>query len=467
MLTKMATEKSPGEVSSNQAPEMVGPPTLTHEPMQTPTQALQAPNSIHVHTTAPPLVLTNEVTEAPPPQEDKSSIGMKELEERLKAVESTDNYGIINPENLCLVPGVVLPPKFKVPDFEKYNGTTCPKLHLAMYCQKMSAHTGNDKLLMHCFQESLTGGALRWYIQLDGCRIRTWKDLASAFIAQYKHITDLAVDRMTLLSLRKESDESFKTYARKWREKAMEVQPPLTERELTSMFINTLKGAYYEKLVGNISGNFADLVASGERIEEGIKGGKLSGDVSESSKKTTTPARKKEGDTQAIWQGGPPYQINPGGQPTFYPGFYGGPSPVVAYTAPSPQLPTYQQQGGTPLTLPTKGQEGTPPKQDQRNNRPRVEIDPVPIPYASIYTQLFNGHMVSPIPPLEEKKPPYPAWYKPESRCAYHNGGAGHDIENCFAFKRKVQELRNANMVNFHTDSPNVSSNPLPEHASK
>jgi len=31
-----------------------------------------------------------------------------------------------------LVPNVVIPPKFKVPDFEKYKGNTCPKNHLAM-----------------------------------------------------------------------------------------------------------------------------------------------------------------------------------------------------------------------------------------------------------------------------------------------------------------------------------------------
>jgi len=35
---------------------------------------------------------------------------------------------------LCLVSDVVIPPKFKVPEFEKYKGATCPKNHLIMYC---------------------------------------------------------------------------------------------------------------------------------------------------------------------------------------------------------------------------------------------------------------------------------------------------------------------------------------------
>ena len=37
---------------------------------------------------------------------------------------------------LYLVPDIVIPSKFKVPDFDKYKGTTCPKNHLKMYCRK-------------------------------------------------------------------------------------------------------------------------------------------------------------------------------------------------------------------------------------------------------------------------------------------------------------------------------------------
>jgi len=52
---------------------------------------------------------------------------------------------------ICLVPNFVIPPKFKVPDFNKYKGNTCPKNHLKMYSRKMRAYSKNDKLLMHFF----------------------------------------------------------------------------------------------------------------------------------------------------------------------------------------------------------------------------------------------------------------------------------------------------------------------------
>ena len=85
------------------------------------------------------------------------------IEERLKAVEGSDVYGLVDARTMSLVPDLVLPPKFKVPTFDKYDGTKCPSAHLYMYCRKMTGYTSNDKLLIHCFQDSLTGSATRWY----------------------------------------------------------------------------------------------------------------------------------------------------------------------------------------------------------------------------------------------------------------------------------------------------------------
>ncbi|KAK5819876.1 hypothetical protein PVK06_024907 [Gossypium arboreum] len=91
----------------------------------------------------------------------------RSLEERLKAIEGTEAFSALSAKELSLVPDLVLPPKFKVPDFEKYDGTRCPKVHLVMFFQKMTGYVNEDKLLIHCFQNSLVGSALRWYNQLS------------------------------------------------------------------------------------------------------------------------------------------------------------------------------------------------------------------------------------------------------------------------------------------------------------
>ena len=78
------------------------------------------------------------------------------IEETLRVVEGFGDYPFADMTNLCLVPDVVIPPKFKVLDFDRYKGTTCPKNHMKMYCWKMGAYSRDEKPLMHFFQDSLT-----------------------------------------------------------------------------------------------------------------------------------------------------------------------------------------------------------------------------------------------------------------------------------------------------------------------
>ena len=61
----------------------------------------------------------------------------------------------LDPKELSLIPDVVIPPKFKMPKFEKYGGTKCPEIHLATYCHEMARHAYNEKLLtmLGAFQE--------------------------------------------------------------------------------------------------------------------------------------------------------------------------------------------------------------------------------------------------------------------------------------------------------------------------
>ena len=89
------------------------------------------------------------------------------IEKRLRMVEGSDAYSLVDVSKMSFVPDLILPPKFKVPTFDKYGGTKCPSAHLYMYCRKIIGHTSNNKLLIHCFQDSLTRSATKWYNQLS------------------------------------------------------------------------------------------------------------------------------------------------------------------------------------------------------------------------------------------------------------------------------------------------------------
>ena len=120
------------------------------------------------------------------------------IEERLRAIEGICDYPFADMAELCLVLDIVIPPKFMVPDFDKYKGTTFPKNHLKMYCWKMGAYSRDEKFLMHFFQQSLARAVVTWYTNLEASRIRSWKYLMDAFIKQYQYNTGMAHDRTQL-----------------------------------------------------------------------------------------------------------------------------------------------------------------------------------------------------------------------------------------------------------------------------
>ncbi|RDY03330.1 hypothetical protein CR513_13096, partial [Mucuna pruriens] len=140
----------------------------------------------------------------------------------------------------------------------------------------METHTHNDKVLIHYFQDSLTRVGLNWYVRLEQGPIKACRDLAEAFLKEYKYNENMAPDCSQLQGTVKKEYEGFKEYVQRWHELAAQVQPPITEKEMVTMFINALPSPYYDRVVGNAASSFVDLVVVGERIELGVRHEKLS-----------------------------------------------------------------------------------------------------------------------------------------------------------------------------------------------
>ena len=85
----------------------------------------------------------------------------------------------------------------------------------------------------------------------------------------------MAPDRTQSQNMSKREDKSFKEYAQRWRDLAIQVASPMVEREMITMIVDILLVFYYEKLVGYMLSSFVDLVFTGERLEVGLKKGKF------------------------------------------------------------------------------------------------------------------------------------------------------------------------------------------------
>ena len=57
--------------------------------------------------------------------------------------------------------------------------------------------------------------------------------------------------------MEKKTSETFREYAHKWRDLTTQVQPPLKDKELNKMFLNTLKMPYYDRMIGNSNKDFS------------------------------------------------------------------------------------------------------------------------------------------------------------------------------------------------------------------
>jgi len=195
----------------------------------------------------------------------------KELRREIKA--NRGNGDLVKTHDLCSVPRVDVPKKFKVPEFDRYNGLTCPQNHIIKYVRKIANYSDNDSLMIYCFQDSLMEDAAEWYTGLSKDDIRTFDDLAAAFKSNYGFNTRLKPNREFLRSLSQKKDESFREYAQRWRGAAARITPALDEEEMTQTFLITLKKDYVERMIIAAPSNFSEMVTMGTRLEEAVREG--------------------------------------------------------------------------------------------------------------------------------------------------------------------------------------------------
>ncbi|XP_058763419.1 uncharacterized protein LOC131636845 [Vicia villosa] len=346
------------------------------------------------------------------------------LDKRLKAIEDRDSLGL-DAASLCLVPGIKIPPKFKVPNFEKY-------------------------------EDSLSGASLEWYTQLERTNIRTWKDLAKAFFKHYKHNSDMAPTRIQLQGLTQKVDESFRQYAQRWRELAARVQPPLLERELVDMFMGTLQDPYLNRMVGCTTSEFSALVVVGERIEHGLKTGKIQ-DVAttfefpEQDDEETSTISEVEEEGHAY----SPVQI-PCYQMTEVIPDQDAPQ-ICAATISQPPIEFVQQnpyQSVKYAPLQQNYQHDHRQQGRKRYRKPKRVFDMISMPYSQLLSQLLELSLVE-TKQLDPVIPPYPGKFDPNVRCGYHAGAPGHSIEDCKPFRDKVQDLLDSKTIVFTPNGQN------------
>ena len=143
-LLEQTLRNASGEGPSNRPTISVQPPTMAQPEETMSEHGLEPPhNPAFVHSTpsAPAPVVTDPFANESHKTKSSDDIDkMAALEARIRAIEGLDLYDPVRAAEMCLVPNVVVPKKFRVLEFIKYTGTQCPITHLKSYCNKMGRH---------------------------------------------------------------------------------------------------------------------------------------------------------------------------------------------------------------------------------------------------------------------------------------------------------------------------------------
>lgn len=235
--------------------------------------------------------------------------------------------------------------------------------------------------------------------------------------------------------------------------------------------MGTLQGLYFEKMIGSSSTNFADMVTIGERVESGLKSGKI---IDTTAQQTTNKrphrgfTKKKEGEANTVTaRARPRYQFPMAPMP-FYPYLY------VAATK-YQQLPfQYQPQKGNQQSTPAQKNLNQQYNSDNRgqnrgqNNRGNFgncpQFDKIPVPYAELVPYLIHVGAIVPRE-LLAASPPSNRHYNANATCSFHTMYVGYSTEDCWTLKKRVQELIYQEILSFSEEKPNVKTNPLPNHS--
>ncbi|XP_075095793.1 uncharacterized protein LOC142173842 [Nicotiana tabacum] len=208
-------------------------------------------------------------------EQEEMTRKMKSLEQTMRNIQGLGGHKSVSFNDLCMFPHVHLPPDFKTPKFDKYDGHGDPVAHLKRYCNQLRGEGGKEELLMAYFGESLTGIASEWFIDQDISHWHVWNDMAQDFVQQFQYNIDIDPD-------------------------------------------------YLHYMLAAIGKPFAEAIKIGEIVENGMKSGKI---VSQAALKATTQAiqsgsgnfgnrkKKEEGSMMASGFGGVQRGIAPSYEP--------------------------------------------------------------------------------------------------------------------------------------------------------
>ncbi|XP_077234732.1 uncharacterized protein LOC143876939 [Tasmannia lanceolata] len=310
-------------------------------------------------------------------------------------------------------PSVTLPPKFKAPDYDRYDGTGCPRNHVRWFITLSQQHGLSREQMAQLFPMSLIGIAKKWFLRLKPEETRSLDDISNLFVEQFSMEEGIEITKRDLKQLKQGPQETFTLFIRRWRRKSAQLSQRMPEEDQIKLVIKSLSPQYFHFIAPQHYPSFDHLIKTGTQTEDAIAKGlraKALSDVREGKRPMAPPKEV--------------HAVN-----YFKPAF----RPEVKAVA----------EVARPV----------------RKNVFR-QFDPLPYPLPMILKKLVRDKKIK-LPDLKPVPNPLPPYWRLDQHCEYHRN-SGHLTENCLALKHAIQNLIDKDELS--VKGPNITQNPLPNH---
>ena len=114
--------------------------------------------------------------------------------------------------------------KWKMPIFDKYDGTTNPDNHMRVFMHQMMFHAVSDPIWCRVFSTSLTGEALEWFSELPAGSIDSFATLKARFSTQFAPLKPAILTVDNLVNIRQEDGESLRSYLDRYNRMSVKIK---------------------------------------------------------------------------------------------------------------------------------------------------------------------------------------------------------------------------------------------------
>ncbi|XP_010243816.1 PREDICTED: uncharacterized protein LOC104587791 [Nelumbo nucifera] len=117
-----------------------------------------------------------------------------------------------------------LPPNFKAPTLEMYDGNTDPDNHLESFRALMILYGYSDTLACQTFQATFKGVARRWFSSLPPRSINSWEQFSNMFLACFISSRRPQKSIVSLMTVKQKRGESLRSYIDRFKKEELEVR---------------------------------------------------------------------------------------------------------------------------------------------------------------------------------------------------------------------------------------------------